>query len=485
MSNRSSMPSIRLAFGLFSGAATCRLPCTSALPPTNHHRQRVGRMDVAVTHAAAVDDHRVVEQRAVAVRRRGQPLHELREQRHVVGVHARVRGDAVGVVGVVRQHVVRQRRVDVRVGPLAQLARHHEREHAREVDLVGQRQQVVEHADVFLVRFRHADRRVGHLDRRLRLGLGALDAPLHFTHVVQILAETLPIARADALLEGGHVLGDEIEHAAVLAHPGAALVGGRAAAEHPLEQHAGVDFHRQRRGRALPAERVGVGAAEAGRARAEQRREVLGRHFERRERGVLADLGRNHLVHGDAEPEVGTVGALGRHTGEPRRRRTGVVGVGPDLGPRQVADDEHPLFVRGKRHQDRLQFERAEGRRHPLIHDHAVRHVDGPEPVLGPGRGLGRRGQRRHHRVEQRQPQGHTHAPQEGSPRQRCFGDEHQRCSSEAAGARERARASWPVVPPVRMRNGVLLTTPRTMAENRSPFCAASRAIARTTGRSW
>src|SRR5262245_43807403 len=130
----------------------------------------------------------------------------------------------------------------------------------------------------------------------MRLLLRPLNAPLDFTNVVEILAEAQAVRPSDAALERGDVFGDEVEDAPVLLHAGAALVRGAAAAEHPLEQHAWIDLHRERRRRPLPAERVRVGAAEAGGARAEERGEVLGRDLERGERRVLADVLGDRLI---------------------------------------------------------------------------------------------------------------------------------------------------------------------------------------------
>ena len=90
---------------------------------------------------------------------------------------------------------------DLRIGPLADLARHHEREDAREIGLEGQRQQIEHQPDVLLERLGHADRRV---TRRRQLGLGLLlgrlDPPLDFADVIEILAEPGAIARAEAAL---------------------------------------------------------------------------------------------------------------------------------------------------------------------------------------------------------------------------------------------------------------------------------------------
>ena len=119
-------------------------PCTSALPPTSDHRQRIGGVHVAVAHAAAVDES--ASGRAASRRRRGVDRSRSRNFANscdVVGVHA-ARAPAMrsGLLPWCESVWCGSVDADLRIGPLAELARHHEREHAREVGLVGERQQV-------------------------------------------------------------------------------------------------------------------------------------------------------------------------------------------------------------------------------------------------------------------------------------------------------------------------------------------------------
>ena len=81
------------------------------------------------------------------------------------------------------------RDAEVRVRPLAQLAREHEREHARHVGLECRSHEVVHQPHVILERIGHADRRadVRHLRRAVRLG--SLDAAFDLADVVEILAD--------------------------------------------------------------------------------------------------------------------------------------------------------------------------------------------------------------------------------------------------------------------------------------------------------
>ena len=80
-----AIASHRLPTGVCGVSCTCRWPLPTP-PPTATHRQRVAGVPVRVAHAAAVDDQRVIEHRAVAVGQRPQLLEEPREQRHVIGV---------------------------------------------------------------------------------------------------------------------------------------------------------------------------------------------------------------------------------------------------------------------------------------------------------------------------------------------------------------------------------------------------------------
>ena len=87
-----------------------------------------------------------------------------------------------------RDRVVLLGDADLRIRPLTELARQHEREHARDVGLIGHRQQVVHQPDVLLERVGHADRRVErHVARGVRFG--ALDASLDLTQIVEILRQ--------------------------------------------------------------------------------------------------------------------------------------------------------------------------------------------------------------------------------------------------------------------------------------------------------
>ena len=74
-------------------------------------------VQVAVAHAAAVEDCRVIEQRAVPVWSRLQLLQEMPEQLHVVRVDLLLLGDEDRIVAMVRHRMVLLGDADLRVGP--------------------------------------------------------------------------------------------------------------------------------------------------------------------------------------------------------------------------------------------------------------------------------------------------------------------------------------------------------------------------------
>ena len=104
--------------------------------------------------------------------------------------------------------VVRLAHADLRIRPLAGLARHHEREDAREVGLVGHGQQVEHQPRMFLERLGDAERRVDGDDALGVRCLRSLDAALDFADVVEIVAQPDAIGRTDAALDelGGKLL---------------------------------------------------------------------------------------------------------------------------------------------------------------------------------------------------------------------------------------------------------------------------------------
>ena len=189
----------------------------------------------------------------------------------------------------------------LRIGPVAHFARHHEGEDSRDVGLVGQRQQVVHELHVFFVRERNAGRLHG--QRQLGCDIrvaGHPDAPFDLTNAVEILVDRRAIVRAKRPLQVGRLLRDRVENAAVLPRSRGPRGGAASLTEHPLEDLARIDLHRQRRRRRPPRKRIHVDAAVIAIAGADQPRMILGGELHRRQHRVLADLLRGNLVRRDS-----------------------------------------------------------------------------------------------------------------------------------------------------------------------------------------
>ena len=124
--------------------------------PGQHDRQRIMVVRVAVAHAAAVEDQRVIQQRAVAVRQLCELVEEVREQARVIAVQHREARLVVLVVGMMREDVEGIADAALRIHGIAQFLRQHEGADAGDLRLPGQRQQVVHQLDVLFHVFRNA-----------------------------------------------------------------------------------------------------------------------------------------------------------------------------------------------------------------------------------------------------------------------------------------------------------------------------------------
>ena len=143
------------------------------------------------------------------------------------------------------------------------------------------------------------------------LFLGELDAALDLAHVVEIFGYAIAVVRAQAALQMADLRGHRVQDAALALDAGQALGGVGSVAKQAIEHHTRVDFHGQRRGGRAPRDGVGVGAAEADVAGADQAGHIFGGQFERRQRRVLADVRGGNLIHRGARANVLAFGALG------------------------------------------------------------------------------------------------------------------------------------------------------------------------------
>src|SRR6185295_17785687 len=169
---------------------------------------------VAVGQRAAVDDHGVVEDRALLLLDRLQLLEEAGEELDVVLVDLLDLLELVLVARVVGQRVVAFRDAEGREGPVAARVREHEGGDAGRVRLERGREDGAEHLDVLAVVGGGAG---GELDVRGRVGghlLGALDLLLDRADALEVLVELALVAEAEAGAQALGVLVDHVEDGA-------------------------------------------------------------------------------------------------------------------------------------------------------------------------------------------------------------------------------------------------------------------------------
>ena len=257
----------------------------------HQHRQILVRMAVAVAQAAAVDDERVIEQRAVAVGRVLHLVDEAREQLHVHRVDLGHPLDPLGVAAVVRERVVRIGHADLRIRPHAAFASHHQRDDAGHVGLEGDQLQVEHQVDVVGVEHRDAGRLV---DARGQAGeiLSARSIRCSISRIEDRYSSSLRrSAGPRSFTQRRRPVAHEIEDAAAIQQPPRARFRRQAGvdvAEQPLEHQPRIRLRRHRRRRAAPREAVGVGAGIAGVAVADGAR-VVAAELQRGEPRLRAD----------------------------------------------------------------------------------------------------------------------------------------------------------------------------------------------------
>ena len=91
--------------------------------PAQDKDREVGvRMSIAVADPAAIQDHRLIEERAIAVGGRTQSVKQMSEHLRVEDVDLRQFGEPLRIVAMVRHEVVRLGNTDLGIGPVAQFA---------------------------------------------------------------------------------------------------------------------------------------------------------------------------------------------------------------------------------------------------------------------------------------------------------------------------------------------------------------------------
>ena len=213
-------------------------------------------------------------------------------------------------------------------------------------------------------------------------------------------------------LERAELARHRIEDAGVLLAALEPLLGAGAVAEQALEHDARIDLRRQRQRGRRPRNRVGVGAAVAPVAVAEVAG-VLDAELDRREDRVLAVLLRDHLV--DRHAQVRADGVAPRTRARQQHRAARVIAArllvgGHRLRHVEAADEHHAVAERLERLGDERELEvPAFLDRAPVAGRGAVRVPDADEAPHGRRGGQPQRREGGHHRVEQRQGQGHAH----------------------------------------------------------------------------
>ena len=316
--------------------------------------------------------------------------------------------------------------------PAADFFAEHEGADACQVGLIRQRQQVEHEPTMLFKRPGDADWLLDDRYVAVTLLLGLLNPALDIPHGVEILRELQLVACAERPVESVRLVGHEVEDAAVLSDAGQPRlhVGAVGGAEQPLEHRARVVFHRQRCRRRAPGDRVHVGAAIALVARTEHL-DRIDRQLERRQLCLLAVLLRHDLVQGGAGADVGALGLLHVHPGEPGGCRTRVVahpfalsGDGDVVG--EPGQHVYLPRHRGERLQHRRELERgARACRRPGAHLNPIRHIDGAETSHRIRCRVACCREGRHHAVEQRQRQRGAETPQHRPSGKIFFGDHH------------------------------------------------------------
>ena len=198
---------------------------------------------VAVAVAAAVDDHRVVQDRA-AVNVLGllELLEEPGELLHVPEVDLGDLLELLLLALVMREVVVALGDPDVGERPVARLVGQQEGGDPRRVGPEGQEEQVVHELDVLEEAGRDAGRGLAGGVGGLAEPLGRLDAALDLADAGQVLVQLLLVARAELVAQGAGVLEHEVEDRPLLLQPlpqALAALAGRARRRRAARRRSG------------------------------------------------------------------------------------------------------------------------------------------------------------------------------------------------------------------------------------------------------
>ncbi len=188
--------------GVCGGATMCRSPCSLPdAPPGDYNGQGIVIMLIAIAHAAAVEDHGMIEQRAVAVFGRTQFLNEIGQQAGVIAIDQSELIHAHAVIRMMRRHMEPVAHAALRINCATGVARIHHGRDARDVRLKRQSLQVEHDLEVVVERFRNPYGSIGHFHVFRRLVLGLLDAPLDLAYVVEVIGHAGAVGSGQFLVE--------------------------------------------------------------------------------------------------------------------------------------------------------------------------------------------------------------------------------------------------------------------------------------------
>src|SRR5262249_54312846 len=197
------------------------LDVTSALDPVDaagdQQERQVGiEVQIGVAQRSAVHDHRVIEQRTVAVRRGAQLVEVISQHLRMEDVDLDGLLDLLRVALVMRAGMMGIAKSDLRIGAAAHLMAHHERDDARHVGLPGQNHEIGHQLEVLGEHFRRAGGpcNLRHLD--IALFLRELHASLDIAHSFQILVDLAAIGSAELDAQPFDVRVDGVKDAALL-----------------------------------------------------------------------------------------------------------------------------------------------------------------------------------------------------------------------------------------------------------------------------
>ncbi len=422
-------------------------------------------MPVAVTDAAAINNHRMIQQRPIAIRRILQLGHKGRKLLHVIAVNRRHFIHQSRIVAVVRQAMVPIGNANLAVPSVASFPRQHERRNARNIGLQRQRHQV-EHQLRMLailqrnaVRLLHGRHRHGVLGR---LFLGHLHLALHFAHRRQILIQLALVGVTQAARQLFRIVRHQVQNAlvdALAAQPRCRIARVFATTKQTFKHRTRIHFRRIRNRSTAPRDAVHIRAG-ITRIAVPCQVTVFNAKLQRRQPRLRTNLLRRHLIHRCAHRNIRTCRLARMHARQETGGRTRV--VARTIAQRfavmifQASEDNDVVMHRRQRLQNLRQIERPSQRlRPPVPHIDAIRHI-AEHHAVGRGfcrrlRAFGHRAERGHHCVQHRQRQRRTYSAQQTAPGNMFTGNNH----SVATPASPRP-----------MRNGTLCTIPVIKLEN-------------------